>query len=303
MTAPSHLTILWRGHLSGCNYDCHYCPFGKTADTRENLEADRIALEKFTGWVSERDYDVSILFTPWGEGLIRNYYREAMRKLSHMTDVRTVAIQTNLSCSVEWIETCNTDSIAFWATYHPTETDRASFLTRIAKLSDMDIRHSVGVVATRESFDEIERLRSDLPDSTYLWINAEEDIKGHYDPLEIDRLSRIDPLFELNNIDYPSKDRACATGHTSISVLADGTARRCHFIPTPIGNIYDATFEESLTERPCANKICNCHIGYSHMPDLGFSTLYADGMIERRANRPSRADARIRIANFKSKTL
>ena len=43
-----------------------------------------------------------------------------------------------------------------------------------------------------------------------------------------------------------SQGRACHAGETAISVIADGTARRCHFLPAPIGNIYDDDFEAAL---------------------------------------------------------
>ena len=46
------LTILYRGPLASCNYDCPYCPFAKRRDSREQLRADRAALERFAGWAA-----------------------------------------------------------------------------------------------------------------------------------------------------------------------------------------------------------------------------------------------------------
>lgn len=63
-----HLTILYRGPLASCDYDCPYCPFAKRRDTPEKLRADRAALERFTEWASRCDHRVSVLFTPWGKG-------------------------------------------------------------------------------------------------------------------------------------------------------------------------------------------------------------------------------------------
>ena len=76
------LTILWRGSLESCNYGCDYCPFAKTSDDRRALAADRAALERFEAWIKARAQPVSILITPWGEALIRNYYRDAISRLS-----------------------------------------------------------------------------------------------------------------------------------------------------------------------------------------------------------------------------
>lgn len=61
-----HLTILYRGPLASCDYDCPYCPFAKRRDTPEQLRADRAALERFTRWVAECGHRISVLFTPWG---------------------------------------------------------------------------------------------------------------------------------------------------------------------------------------------------------------------------------------------
>ena len=81
---PMNLSILYRGPLASCNYDCPYCPFAKRRDSPERLRADRAALERFVDWV-ERNPDgdrLSVLFTPWGEGLTRSWYRDALVALS-----------------------------------------------------------------------------------------------------------------------------------------------------------------------------------------------------------------------------
>lgn len=292
------LTVLWRGPLSSCNYACSYCPFAKRRDTRETLAADRQALARFCGWVLSRDYKVSVLFTPWGEALIRRHYREAMARLSHAPNVQTVAIQTNLSCAIDWIAHCDLRVAAFWITYHPGETPRTKFLSKVQALHAMGARYSVGVVGLKEHFGEIERLRTDLPEHTYLWVNAYKRVTDYYDAHEIDQLAAIDPLFELNLLRYPTLGRACAGGETTISVHGDGAARRCHFIDEPIGNIYDQDFEQSLSRRPCSASSCGCHIGYSHLQDLKLRNLFAEGFLERRAAAPNRDMARERVAAF-----
>jgi len=292
------LTILWRGSLSGCNYACPYCPFAKRKDSRTTLAADRAELERFADWALSQTSPLSILFTPWGEALIRRYYRDTIIRLSHAPHIETVAIQTNLSGPVSWIAEADRASAAFWATYHPGETDRARFVAKIRALHAMGARYSVGVVALRVHFDEIERLRAELPATAYLWINAEESIQGCYTDSEIERLAAIDPLFELNNRAWPSQGRSCATGETVISVRGDGEARRCHFVDTPIGNIYDPDFRQRLAPRACPKPSCNCHIGYSHLKELGFGALFGAGLVERRAAVRSRAEALSRISAF-----
>ena len=293
------LTVLWRGSLASCNYGCGYCPFAKTADDRHALAADRRALERFEGWASSRPYKVSILITPWGEALIRNYYRETITRLSHAANIGTIAVQTNLSCSVDWLERCDLSKAAFWTTYHPCETPRAAFLRKVERLDAMGARYSVGVVGLSDHLDEIDALRRDLPRGAYLWVNAFKRIAGYYTPDQRDRLNAIDPLFELNNRDYQSRGRACHAGETAISVIADGTARRCHFLPEPIGNIYDEDFEDVLRPRVCPAESCRCHIGYSHLKALDLGGLFGGGFLERRPERPvSRDDALNHIRQF-----
>lgn len=299
--APKPLTIFWRGHLSGCNYDCAYCPFAKKRDSRETLAMDRAALIRFTRWAVARAAPLSILFTPWGEALIRRYYRDAMIALSHAANVRTVAIQTNLSSSLDWVRDCDPGVAAFWATYHPSETDRRAFVEKIVLLESLNARYSVGVVGARAHFDEIENLRAELPASAYLWINAEEALQGCYTDGEVERLAAVDPLFELNNRRYPSRGQPCGAGHTAIAVRADGEARRCHFIDAPIGNIYDEDFDAALVARTCSRDVCNCHIGYSQIEALDFSGLFGDGLIERRSVQPDRVAAQARLGRLTSR--
>lgn len=295
------LAVLWRGPLSSCNYACSYCPFAKRKDTRAALAKDKEQLEQFCRWAQSRTWPVSVLFTPWGEALLRRHYREAMVRLSHAGNLRMVAIQTNLSCPIDWIESCDTTKVAFWATFHPGQTARAKFLEKLARLDTMDVRYSVGVVGRRDFFDEIEALRAALPSSVYLWINAERSLQGRYKPHEIERLAAIDPLFELNDRLYRSRGRACAAGETAIAVDGDGVARRCHFIETPIGNIYDENFEDALQARQCTRSGCNCHIGYSYLTALDLRAIFGEGLLERRAPSPTRDAARRALAAFDTK--
>ena len=293
------LTILWRGSLASCNYGCAYCPFAKTKDDRQALAADRAALERFVAWALSRPYPLSLLFTPWGEALIRGYYRKALARLSQGAGIGTVAIQTNLSCPLDWLADCDLASLALWTTYHPGETDRARFLAKIHRLHALGARYSVGVVGLIAHLEEIEGLRRELPDAAYLWVNAYKRTSDYYAEEEIERLLAVDPFFELNNRSYNSLGRACRAGESVISVMADGTVRRCHFLERPLGNIYDSDFESVLRPRPCAAETCRCHIGYSHLVDLDLPGLFGSGFLERRPDvAPCRGEAAKRIAAF-----
>lgn len=275
------LSILYRGPLSSCNYACGYCPFAKRAETSAELAHDRACLERFVGWVGARPHPVGVLFTPWGEALVRRWYQDALAALTRMPHLVKAAIQTNLSCKLDWTDGCDKSKLALWCTFHPGETPRERFLAKCHELSARGVRFSVGVVGMKDHLAEIAALRAELPPAVYFWVNAYKREPDYYTPNMVAELTAIDPLFPLNNTRHPSLGQACRTGHTVISVAGDGTARRCHFVDTPLGNIYHADFERCLGERTCPNATCGCHIGYVHLQPLGLYDRFAGGVLER----------------------
>lgn len=276
------LSILYRGPLSSCNYACGYCPFAKRTETGAELAHDRACLQRFVAWVGGRSFDsIGVLFTPWGEALVRRWYQEALAELTHMPHVCKAAVQTNLSCNLDWLDACDLSRLALWCTFHPTETTRGRFLTKCLELHARGVRFSVGVVGLKEHFAEIAELRRELPADVYLWVNAYKRDPDYYTDEMVERLTRLDPLFPLNNQYHRSRGEPCRAGATVISVDGDGTVRRCHFIREPIGNLYAPNFERCLVERPCSNDTCGCHIGYVHLDRLRLYETFGDGVLER----------------------
>jgi len=281
--------ILYRGPLSSCNYACGYCPFAKTRNTSAELQDDADRLHRFLDWVENRtEKQIGILFTPWGEALIHRVYQKALLRLGGMPHVYRAAIQTNLACGLDWLADADRDTVALWCTFHPTETTVPKFAAKIARLTELGIRHSVGVVGMREHQPEIGALRAALPPSTYLWVNAYKREADYYTGAEVAALTAIDRHFPVNNQRHPSLGRPCHAGHRSFTVDGDGTARRCHFIPAPLGNIHDPDFSTRLSHEPapCANDTCGCHIGYVNLPHLGLEAVYGDGILERIPRNP-----------------
>jgi MoaA/NifB/PqqE/SkfB family radical SAM enzyme len=277
-----NLSILYRGPLSSCNYSCGYCPFAKHAEMPEELAHDRACLGRFVEWVAGRAGDtIGVLFTPWGEALVRRWYQDALARLTRLPHVRKAAIQTNLSCKLDWMEACDPAKLALWCTYHPDEVSRERFLARCRELLSRGVRFSVGVVGLKEHLAEINALRSALLPDVYLWVNAYKREPNYYSAESLRQLEAIDPLFPINNHAHASLGESCRAGHTVISVDGDGTIRRCHFIKRPIGNIYEPGFERNLFERPCTNDSCGCHIGYVHLNRLGLYDLFGPGVLER----------------------
>ncbi|MGW1067575.1 STM4011 family radical SAM protein [Streptomyces aureus] len=274
------LTILYRGPLASCDYDCPYCPFAKRRDSTEQLRADRAALERFTAWVGEQRGDrLSVLFTPWGEGLVRSWYRRALVELSQLPHVERVAIQTNLSCRTDWLEQADRDTVALWCTYHPGQTPHERFVAKTRRLGELGVRFSVGVVGLPEHREPARRLRAELPEQVYLWVNAAE---GHtYSDEQAAEWTALDPLFPFSRHPHRSAGLPCRTGESVISVDGDGTVRRCHFVPTEIGRLYDGSYRAALVSRPCPLGACDCHIGYVHLETLPLYDVFAGGVLER----------------------
>ena len=283
------LKILYRGPLASCNYDCVYCPFAKQTDSREELDVDRAKLKQFCDWVELHPDGISlpgiskfsILFTPWGEGLTRRWYREALVRLSHFDQVKKVAIQTNLACGLEWIKTCDLASLGLWCTWHPTQISMDKFLERCYSLDQIGARYSVGLVGTHEHRQYATEMRKRLSPDVYFWINAYKRELGYYSDSDIEFWNSIDPLFDVNNTRHPSEGKQCRAGETSVSIDGDGNIRRCHFIKEVIGNIYEAGFETDLRSRVCTNATCGCHIGYVHLNKLNLYETFGDGIMER----------------------
>lgn len=277
------LSLLYRGRLSSCNYDCPYCPFAKHKDSRAALAADAADLARLVAWLEgQADRRFNLLFTPWGEALTRRHYRDAIVRLSHLPQIARVAVQTNLSNRPDWLAAAAPGKVSLWCSFHPGETPRERFLERVGSLSDLKVPYSIGMVGIRAFFNEIGYLRGSLQAETYLWINAYWDEgRRYYRRAEIDWLKQIDPWFSWNHAPPTSRGAVCLAGETVLSVDGDGELQRCHFVPRRLGNLYRDDLETLLKPRACPNPRCDCYIGYSHRPDLPFQREFGLGALGR----------------------
>ncbi|CAJ1313895.1 Radical SAM protein [Paenibacillus nuruki] len=277
-------TIYYRGKLSSCNYSCPYCPFSKTVDSKETLMQDRQQLAQFMEWVRQQEYaghQLSIFFNPYGEALVHAWYREAMIELSHMSHITKVAIQTNLSVKLDWTAQLNPVKASFWATYHPGQVREDRFIAQGMTLYNQGIVFSAGTVGLREAFPAIHQLRAKLPEDVYVWVNAFKDRPRYYSEAEIEELSEIDPYFRDNLQDYDSLGQACRAGEHVFYVQGSGIVKRCYQDKRVIGHLYRHSLEQLSQERPCQMKTCGCYIGYIHMKDQPFASLYGERLLER----------------------
>lgn len=277
------LSLLYRGTLASCNYACGYCPFAKKRDSRAALARDAREVARFTGWVAAQARPIGVLFTPWGEALVRRHYRVAMQTLAALPHVRQVALQTNLSGPLDWLENmAGLEKAGLWCTYHPDQTTLARFLARCAKLDAMGVRYSVGVVAMNEHLDAIRALRAALPAHVYLWLNAyDRRGPGYYGEPVLAELDAVDPWFAQNRRPSPSRGKPCLAGEASLSVDGDGELARCHFVAERLGNLYADDLADMLQERSCPRFKCDCYIGYAQRKDLPFQSTFENGVLAR----------------------
>lgn len=287
MRVLSPLGILYRGSLTSCNYRCGYCPFRKRSESRAEIENDRAEVRRFTAWAAASERPLSILFTPWGEALVRKAYRGAIVELSHMEHVTAVGAQTNLSMSVRWLEESNRDSVRLWTTFHPSQVAAARFLRRCEELAALGVRFSVGVVGTPEGIEHAELLRRELPADVYVWINALNSGRVPTVPELHARATAVDPLFPLSASAHASRGAACRTGETVVAIDGDGEVRRCWFVKERLGNIYADDLDTMLRPRSCPARGCGCHIGYVHLERLGLAERFGRGLLQRVPDEPA----------------
>ena len=281
------LSLLYRGPLEGCNYGCSYCPFGRGRASHEVLERDEADLARLVGWVRRQTVPLGIMFTPRGEGLTRDWYRRAMVELSHLPAVRKVVIQSNGSGDLSWVGESNLARLALWLSFHPTQVAMDPFVAKCRTLVDLGARFSVGMVGTHEQIQAAETLRSALPREVYLWLNAfKDDGPSYYSEAEVERLTRVDPLFPYSLRPHDSAGQPCWTGESVFSVDGDGNVRRCHFVDTVLGNLYRDDLATLGDDRGCPNRECGCHIGYVHLKVLDLHEIFSEGLLERIPARP-----------------
>jgi len=276
------LSLLYRGPLSSCNYGCAYCPFAKKKESRAEVLRDKEALARFESWLRHTpDRELSVLFTPWGEGLTRRHYRDTLARLTHLPHVKSVGIQTNLSGPLDFIRHSEPSKLRLWCTYHPEWTTQSRFLDRVKTLRAQGVPLSVGIVGFRRFLTEIEAMRSLLPSDVYLWVNVPKRAHEALDATELERLRAVDPYVDWNAEGHLSRGERCGAGEVALSVDGEGNVKRCHFLDERLGNLYADGLDMLLAPRTCPAKECGCHIGYVHLEKLKLRALFGEEVLFR----------------------
>lgn len=268
MTDVRH--IYYRGYARCCNYQCSYCPFSKQKITKQQLERDREALERFVEFAGQRPEDLTIMFVPYGEALIQPYYRQSMAYLTSLSHIQAVGAQTNLSFSVEnlleevRLAGGDVSKIRLWCSYHPEMVSEERFLAQCHRLIQAGISFCVGGVAVPENTERLKRLRSRLHPAVYLWLNRQDGLKRGYTQEEFQAFCEIDPFFGLQFEKRSRMTGRCTAGRESIFAEYNGDYRACNISRAVLGNLYDRREDEAEEIWDCKSSVCRCYLAYVH---------------------------------------
>jgi len=290
-----NLALVYRGPLATCGYRCRYCAVRSGAPPALGAalgaapgaapaaaaRADAAALERFVRWVAARPGTdaLSLLFAPRGEALGHARYREALVRLGALPQVRTVAIQTNLSLDPALLARCVPAKTLLWTTFHPTETTVEAFAARSRALDAMGLRHSVGAVAIPAHLAALEALRGALPGHTSMWLNRRHGARP-LAPADLARARALDPSYQ--EVPPRSRGRRCAAGARVLFVDGGGDVRRCLALPARLGNLYEDGPEAiaAAVPAPCPAPVCRCYLGQAWL-EPGLQARFGDGLLAR----------------------
>ena len=124
-------TVLYRGSLKSCNYQCSYCPFSKHRISKRELEDDREQWFRFCESLRESAEYLSIralMVVPYGEALVHPWYWEGLGGLTKWDVLEAAGAQTNLSFSAERSLKIfdqfggAQEKLRLWASFHPEMT-------------------------------------------------------------------------------------------------------------------------------------------------------------------------------------
>ena len=153
-------TLLYRGSLKSCNYQCSYCPFSKHAMSKKELIKDSVQWRNFVQRLKVQAEPLGVralMITPYGEALIHPWYWEGLATMSAEKTIDAVGAQTNLSFSIEEMLKLYHSlggilkKLHLWATFHPEMISVEAFAKKVRVLWENGIVLCVGAVGDRKS--------------------------------------------------------------------------------------------------------------------------------------------------------
>lgn len=275
----SIVDIYYRGRLDFCNYSCYYCPFSKNKYDKNTIKEDKVYLDRFYDFIIENPNIENILFIPYGEILIHDYYIEYISKISRLGNIQNIGIQTNNSFSTNRLleifesEKGNIEKLNLWCSYHPYEVEEDIFIDKILELRKNKIKFSVGTVGNPKMKDKLYNFRKKIPDDIYLWINEMDGRKKEYEKDDIDYFKFIDPYFQLELNKPMANITKCYGGKTRLFINYKLIMQPC--------NISRTVVKDNIS---CKSKKCDCYLAYSNRDDIKILKRYKNRGLFRNLN-------------------
>lgn len=252
-----------------CTYLARYCQPEKEAGARELEESisQKYKIEENEAEAAEGiDRARAMMVVPYGEALIHPWYWEGLAQISALSITDAVGAQTNLSFPIQQsIELFQKrggilEKLRIWATFHPQMVSAAEFAGRCRQLKEAGVRLCAGAVGVPGHQSIIKRLRSELPDDIYLWVNRMDGMKREYTRQEIQAFLGIDPYFSRELLPHKAEPAQC---RDRMFVEGDGRTRLC--------NISRASDTQILK---CSQKRCSCYLAYGGRDELMNHVLF-----------------------------
>lgn len=285
---------LYRGSLKSCNYHCSYCPFSKRRTSEKELVKDQGQWEHFVETFLQKAETVGIcalMVVPYGEALLHSWYWEGLGRLSASPAIDAVGAQTNLSFSVEPSFSHYEEAggqlrkLKLWATFHPEMTTVEAFAEKCRRISEKGVALCAGAVGVPKNLELIRRLRGELPEKIYLWINQMDGLGRKYTEDEKKEFLKIDPYFERELLPVTGDVSRCGG---RLFVEGDGKVRACN-ISAAAEKSWDALMPEAKKELfvpKCSRKLCSCYLAYGGRDDFMNQVLFGPYPLFRIPRRP-----------------
>ena len=223
------------GRCRAATTTARYCPFAKQHETRGRAaRRPRGARRASSAGSAQRpDGTLSVLFTPWGEALIRRWYQQALvaaeppaaRRQGRDPDEPVLPARLGRDCDRRQAR-----PVVHLSSRADDRGQRSS--ANAASWTQRGVRFSVGVVGLHEHIDEIEALRAELPTRR---LPVDQRLQGRarlLPPQQSGRgWQRVDPLFPdqqyTARFAEPSLPRRARRG---LGGRRRHNLRRCHFV-------------------------------------------------------------------------
>lgn len=271
-------TLLYRGSLKSCNYQCSYCPFSKHVMSKRELAKDSVQWRDFIHKLkreAEMLHVCALMVTPYGEALLHPWYWEGLATVSAVETIDAIGAQTNLSFSVEEALKLYRSSkgvlekLHLWATFHPEMISIKAFVEKVKLLWEEGVILCVGAVGVPEQMGILKQLRMALPEEIYLWINRMDGLKRAYTEEETEEFLELDPYFLRELFPPVAKKKQC---QERLFVEGNGRLHTCN-----ISRNIKESWEEIQIKWPkpmCGRKLCSCYLAYGGRDDLLNQALF-----------------------------